>query len=59
MLRRRTALTVVAVAAFVAILGGKLVDIQVVRADALQRQSVDAKEDSNTHYGNRGDNVDS
>jgi len=58
MLRRRTALTVVAVAAFVAILGGKLVDIQVVRADALQRQSVDAKEDSNTLYGNRGDIVD-
>ncbi|CAM5331232.1 Cell division protein FtsI (Penicillin-binding protein 3) OS=Leifsonia shinshuensis OX=150026 GN=HNR13_002001 PE=3 SV=1 [Leifsonia shinshuensis] len=58
MLRRRTALTVVAVAAFVAILGGKLVDIQVVRADALQKASVNAKEDSNTLYGNRGDIVD-
>ncbi|MGH1527303.1 peptidoglycan D,D-transpeptidase FtsI family protein [Leifsonia sp. L25] len=58
MLRRRTALTVVAVAAFVAILGGKLVDIQVVRADALQKQSVQAKEDSTTLYGNRGDIVD-
>ncbi|MEN2737339.1 penicillin-binding protein 2 [Microbacterium sp. X-17] len=58
MLRRRTALTVVAVAAFVAILGGKLVDIQVVRADELQKASVNAKEDSNTLYGNRGDIVD-
>jgi cell division protein FtsI (penicillin-binding protein 3) len=58
MLRRRTAMTVVAVAAFVAILGGKLVDIQVVRADALQRASVNAKEDSNVLYGNRGDIVD-
>lgn len=58
MLRRRTALTVLAVAASVAILGGKLVDIQVVRADALQKASVNAKEDSNTLYGNRGDIVD-
>lgn len=58
MLRRRTALTAVAVAASVAILGGRLVDIQVVRADALQKQSVNAKEDSTTLYGNRGDIVD-
>ncbi|MFJ3392845.1 peptidoglycan D,D-transpeptidase FtsI family protein [Leifsonia aquatica] len=58
MLRRRTAVTVAAVAVTVGILGAKLVDIQVVRADALQAQSVDAKEQSNTLYGNRGNVVD-
>lgn len=59
MLRRRTAVTVAAVAVTVGILGAKLVDIQVVRADALQAQSVDAKEQSTTLYGNRGDIVSS
>ncbi|ANF31027.1 penicillin-binding protein [Leifsonia xyli] len=58
MLRRRTAVTVLAVAATVGILGAKLVDIQVVRADALQRQSVTAKEVSTPLLGNRGDIVD-
>jgi cell division protein FtsI (penicillin-binding protein 3) len=58
MLRRRTALTVLAVAATVGILGAKLVDIQVVRADELQKQSVDAKEQSTTLYGDRGNIVD-
>src|SRR6478752_4994162 len=58
MLRRRTALTVAAVVATVGILGGKLVEIQVVNADALQAESVDAKERSTTLYGNRGDIVD-
>lgn len=58
MLRRRTALTVAAVVATVGILGGKLVEIQVVNADALQAQSVNAKERSTTLYGNRGDIVD-
>lgn len=58
MLRRRTAMTVAVVAACVALLGGKLVDIQVVRAGALQRESVNAKEDSRVLYGNRGDIVD-
>jgi cell division protein FtsI (penicillin-binding protein 3) len=58
MLRRRTAVTVLAVAATVGILGAKLVDIQVVRADALQRQSVNAKEVSTPLLGNRGDIVD-
>jgi len=58
MLRRRTAVTVLAVAATVAILGAKLVDIQVVRADDLQRQSVKAKEVSSPLLGNRGDIVD-
>ena len=58
MLRRRTAVTVLAVAATVAILGAKLVDIQVVRADSLQRESVKAKEVSTPRLGNRGDIVD-
>jgi cell division protein FtsI (penicillin-binding protein 3) len=58
MLRRRTAVTALAVAATVGILGAKLVDIQVVRADALQRQSVSAKEVSTPLLGNRGDIVD-
>lgn len=58
MLRRRTAVTVLAVAATVGILGGKLVDIQVVRADDLQRESVNAKEVSTPLLGNRGDIVD-
>ncbi|WP_348788073.1 penicillin-binding protein 2 [Leifsonia sp. NPDC080035] len=57
MLRRRTALTVAAVAATVCILGVKLVDIQVVNADALQRKSINTKEASTTLYGNRGDIV--
>jgi cell division protein FtsI (penicillin-binding protein 3) len=59
MLRRRTAVTVAAVAVTVGILGAKLVDIQVVRADSLQAQSVDAKQRSTTLYGNRGNIVDS
>ncbi|TDP99718.1 MULTISPECIES: peptidoglycan D,D-transpeptidase FtsI family protein [unclassified Leifsonia] len=59
MLRRRTAMTVLAVAATVGILGAKLVDIQVVRADALQKQSVTAKEVSTPLLGNRGDIIDS
>lgn len=58
MLRRRTAATVLAVAATVGILGAKLVDIQVVRADNLQRESETAKEVSTTLLGNRGDIVD-
>jgi cell division protein FtsI (penicillin-binding protein 3) len=58
MLRRRTALTVLAVAATVGILGAKLVDIQVVRADALQQESVKAKEVPTTLLGDRGDIVD-
>lgn len=57
-LRRRTALSALAVAVAVAVLGGRLVDIQVVRADDLQRESVDKKEDSATLYGSRGDIVD-
>jgi cell division protein FtsI (penicillin-binding protein 3) len=58
MLRRRTAVTALAVAATVGILGAKLVDIQVVRADQLQRQSVNAKEVSESLLGNRGNIVD-
>lgn len=58
MLRRRTAATVLAVAAAVGILGAKLVDIQVIRADALQADSVKAKEVSTPLLGNRGDIVD-
>ena len=57
-MRRRTALTVAAVAVTVGILGAKLVDIQVVRADELQRQSVNAKEVSTTLLGARGSIVD-
>ncbi|AGW41684.1 penicillin binding protein transpeptidase domain-containing protein [Leifsonia xyli subsp. cynodontis DSM 46306] len=57
-LRRRTALTAVGVAVSVMILGGKLVDIQVVNAEALQKKSESAKEDSTTLYGDRGDIVD-
>ena len=57
-MRRRTALTVAAVAVTVAILGAKLVDIQVVRADELQKQSVTAKEVSTTLLGVRGSIVD-
>ena len=58
MLRRRTAATVLAVAAAVGILGAKLVDIQVIRADALQSDSMKAKEVSTSLLGNRGDIVD-
>src|SRR3954462_5723826 len=58
MLRRRTAVTVLAVAATVGILGAKLVDIQVVQADALQKKSVTAKEVSTPLLGDRGDIVD-
>lgn len=57
-MRRRTAATIAALAITVGILGAKLVDIQVVRADALQRQSVDAKEVGVTLLGMRGDIVD-
>jgi cell division protein FtsI (penicillin-binding protein 3) len=56
-IRRRTAMTAVAVFATVGILGGRLVDIQVVRADELQKQSVTAKEVSTTLLGARGDIV--
>ena len=58
MLRRRTAATVLAVAAAVGILGAKLVDIQVIRADALQADSMKAKEVSTSLLGNRGDIID-
>ena len=53
-MRRRTTLTVAAVAVTVGILGAKLVDIQVVHADKLQQESVDAKEVSTTLLGTRG-----
>ncbi|MDQ1581259.1 MAG: hypothetical protein QOD05_2034, partial [Microbacteriaceae bacterium] len=39
-MRRRTAATVVAIIAFVGILGFKLVDIQVVRASEIKKTSV-------------------
>jgi cell division protein FtsI (penicillin-binding protein 3) len=58
-MRRRTAVTAVAVAATVCILGARLVDIQVVRADELQKQSVNAKEVEQTLLGARGSIVDS
>ncbi|MFF1573030.1 peptidoglycan D,D-transpeptidase FtsI family protein [Leifsonia sp. NPDC058292] len=57
-MRRRTAVTAVAVAATVCILGARLVDIQVVRADELQKASVDAKEVEQTLLGARGSIVD-
>ncbi|KRC49817.1 penicillin-binding protein [Leifsonia sp. Root227] len=58
MMRRRTAITVVAVAATVGILGAKLVDIQVVNAAELQKKSVNAKEVETTLLGARGSIVD-
>jgi len=58
-MRRRTAVTAVAVAATVCILGARLVDIQVVRADELQKASVNAKEVEQTLLGARGSIVDS
>lgn len=57
-LRRRMALTAIAVVASVAVLGVKLIDIQVVRADELQKKSISTKEASTMLYGNRGDIVD-
>lgn len=57
-MRRRTAITVVAVAATVGILGAKLVDIQVVNAAELQKKSVNAKEVETTLLGARGSIVD-
>ncbi len=57
-MRRRTAVTMVAVAATVGILGGKLVDIQVVHAAQLQKESVNAKEVETTLTGVRGSIVD-
>ena len=57
-MRRRTAVTVAAIVVTVGVLGGKLVDIQVVRADELQRESVNAKSYSQPLYGIRGDIVD-
>ncbi|GAA1445181.1 penicillin-binding protein 2 [Leifsonia poae] len=47
-----------AVAATVGILGAKLVDIQVVQADALQKKSVTAKEVEQTLTGARGSILD-
>jgi cell division protein FtsI (penicillin-binding protein 3) len=57
-MRRRTTVTMLAVAATVGILGAKLVDIQVVRADDLQKQSVTAKEVKETLSGARGSILD-
>ncbi|MFF1875540.1 hypothetical protein, partial [Kitasatospora herbaricolor] len=57
-MRRRTAFTMLAVAATVGILGAKLVDIQVVQADALQKKSVTAKEVEQTLTGARGSILD-
>jgi cell division protein FtsI (penicillin-binding protein 3) len=57
-IRRRTAVTALAVATAVCILGGRLVDIQVVRAGELQKQSVNTKEVSTTLLGARGSIVD-
>lgn len=57
-MRRRTAITVLAVAASVGILGAKLVDIQVVNAAELQKKSVNAKEVETTLLGARGSIVD-
>lgn len=57
-MRRRTAITIVAVAATVGILGAKLVDIQVVNAAELQKKSVNAKEVQTALVGARGSIVD-
>ncbi len=57
-MRRRTTVTVAAIVVSVCVLGGKLVDIQVVRADQLQRESVNAKSYSQPLYGIRGSIVD-
>lgn len=57
-MRRRTAVTVAAIFVTVGVLGAKLVDIQIVRADELQRASVNAKSYSQPLYGIRGNIVD-
>jgi cell division protein FtsI (penicillin-binding protein 3) len=57
-MRRRTAATVVAIIAFVGILGFKLVDIQVVRASEIKKTSVIGQQVPSTLYGTRGSIVD-
>lgn len=57
-LRRRSAVAVAFIAAAVLLLGGRLVDLQVVRAAVLQRQSVNAKSVDTTLFGSRGSIVD-
>jgi cell division protein FtsI (penicillin-binding protein 3) len=57
-MRRRTAATVVAIIAFVGILGFKLVDIQVVRASEIKKTSVIGQQVPSTLYGTRGSIID-
>lgn len=57
-MRRRTVVTVFAIVATVCVLGVRLVDIQVVNADALQKASVNAKSVETTVFGNRGSILD-
>ncbi|MDQ1583873.1 MAG: hypothetical protein QOF36_1927 [Microbacteriaceae bacterium] len=57
-MRRRSVATVVAIIAFVGILGFKLVDIQVVRAGEIKKTSIIGQPVPNTLYGTRGSIVD-
>jgi cell division protein FtsI (penicillin-binding protein 3) len=57
-LRRRSAVAVAFIAASVMLLGARLVDLQVVRAAVLQKESVNAKSVDTTLYGSRGSIVD-
>jgi cell division protein FtsI (penicillin-binding protein 3) len=57
-MRRRTAVAVLAIAAAVGVLGVRLVNIQVVQADALQKESTNAKSVETTLYGTRGSILD-
>lgn len=56
--RRRAAIAMVLVLAFVGVLVVRLVDLQVVRADELDAQSAKARGQTQTIYGTRGSIVD-
>jgi cell division protein FtsI (penicillin-binding protein 3) len=56
--KRRLAVTVFALLAVVALFVGRLVDIQVVRAEGLNEESMSKRSISETTYGPRGDIVD-
>jgi cell division protein FtsI (penicillin-binding protein 3) len=52
--RRRTIVAIVAIIAFVAIFVVRLVDVQVVKADALNRQAAEQRGDASVLQGTRG-----